>query len=110
MSEDDVKRSLIQYFPNLNDSMLLKWETDKSLEMRVIDGEKKYFRHADLNLFRLDKKAGRRRTELDGKPADKLSDYYSEYAGTLIKKVKKSGTNTVDEKRFSITFSVSLNP
>ena len=109
MSEDDVKRSLIRYFPNINDSMLLKWEADKSLEMRVIDGEKKYFRHADLNLFRLDKEAGRRRTELDGKVADKLYDYYSEYAGTVIEKVKKSGTTTVDEKRFSITFSVSLN-
>jgi hypothetical protein len=79
MSKDDIKRSLIRYFPNLNDSMLLEWE------------------------------AGRRRTELDGKPADKLYDYYSEYAGTVIEKVKKSGTNTIDEKRFSITFSVSLN-
>jgi transglutaminase-like putative cysteine protease len=110
MSEDDVKRSLIRYFPELSDSMLRGWEAYKSLEMRVIDGEKKYFRHADLNLFRLDKEAGRRRTERDGKATDKLSDYYNKYAGTVIEKVKKSGTTTVDDKRFSITFSVSLNP
>jgi hypothetical protein len=110
MSEAGIKQSLIKYFPNLNDSMLLRWEADKSLEMRVIDGEKKYFRHADLNLFRLDKEAGRRKTELDGKVSDKLYEYYSAYARTVIEKVKRSGTASADEQRFIITFSVSLKP
>lgn len=110
LSEDDIKKSLLRYFPDLNDGMLLKWENDKSLEMRVIDGEKKYFRHADLNLFRLDKEAGIKRTELDGKVADKLSGFYSEYAGTIIDKVKKSGMTIADEKRFRVAFSISLRP
>ncbi len=110
MSEDDVKRSLIKYFPELSDSMFRRWEADKSLEMRVIDGEKTYFRHADLNLFRLDKEAGRRRTELDGKATDKLSDYYSKYAGTVIDKVKKTNMVATDQKRFRISFSLEVYP
>jgi hypothetical protein len=110
MSEDDIKKSLIRYFPELNDSMLLKWEKDKSLEMRIIDGEKKYFRHADLNLFRLDKEAGSKRTERDGEVVNKLSDFYSEYSGTVIDKVKRSGMNIADEKRFRVAFSISLYP
>jgi transglutaminase-like putative cysteine protease len=108
MSEVEIKKRLIRYFPELTDSMLRKWEDDKSLEMRVIDGEKKYFRHADLNLFRLDKEAGNRRTELDGKRIDKLSDYYSKYAGTVIDKVKKSGTTLGDQKRFRVSFSIEV--
>jgi transglutaminase-like putative cysteine protease len=110
MTEEDVRKSLIRYFPELNDSMLRKWEVDKSLEMRIIDGEKKYFRHADLNLFRLDKEAGRRKTELDGKVSDKLSDYYSKYAGTIIDKVKKSKTTMADPKRFRINYSLEVPP
>jgi transglutaminase-like putative cysteine protease len=110
MSEDDIKKSLIRYFPDLNDIMLLKWEKDKSLEMRVIDGEKKYFSYADLNLFRLDKEAEVKRTERDGKVKDKLSDFYSEYAGTVIDKVKKTGMTIADEKRFRVVFSISLYP
>jgi transglutaminase-like putative cysteine protease len=110
MSEDDIEKSLIRYFPELNDSMLLRWETNKSLEMLVIDGEKKYFRHADLNLFRLDTEAGKRRTDLDGKIENKLSDYYSQYAGIVINKVKKSGMTIADEKRFKVLFSISLYP
>jgi len=110
MTEEDVRKSLTRYFPDLNDDMLLKWEKEKSLEMRVIDGEKRYFRHADLNLFRLDKEAGIIRTDLDGKIENKLSNYYSQYAGTVIEKVKKSGTTISDEKKFRVLFSVSLNP
>jgi hypothetical protein len=110
MSEDDIKKNLIRYFPELNDSMLLRWEANKSIEMRVIDNEKKYFRHADLNLFRLDTEAGIRRTELDGKIVNKLSDYYSKYAGTVIDKVKRSDMTMTDEKKFRVLFSVSLYP
>ncbi len=108
MTEEDVRKSLIRYFPELNDSMLRKWEADKSLEMRIIDGQKTYFRHADLNLFRLDKEAGIRRTELDGKASDKLSDYYSKYAGTVIDMVKKSKKTMADTKRFRVDYSLEV--
>jgi transglutaminase-like putative cysteine protease len=110
MTEEGVRNSLIRYFPELNDSMLRKWEADKSLEMRIIDGEKKYFKHADLNLFRLDKEAGRRRAELDGKASDKLSAYYSNYVGTIIDKVKKSGKTVTDPKRFRVKYSLDVPP
>ena len=40
-----------------SDSMLNSWEETKSLEFRVIDGEKRYFRNAAANLFRVDASA-----------------------------------------------------
>ena len=33
---------------------LNRWETSRALEYRIIDGEKRYFRHAAANLFRVD--------------------------------------------------------
>jgi transglutaminase-like putative cysteine protease len=108
MTEEDVRKSLIRYFPELDDSLLRKWEADRSLEMRIIDGEKQYFRHADLNLFRLDMEAGRRRAELDGKALNKLSDYYSKYAETTIDRIKKSRTTVTDPKKFRVDYSLEV--
>lgn len=39
------------------DSMLNAWEKSKALEFRIIDGEKRYFRNAAPNIFRVDASA-----------------------------------------------------
>lgn len=40
-----------------SDSLLDRWERSKTLEFRIIDGEKRYFRNAAPNLFRVDASA-----------------------------------------------------
>lgn len=40
-----------------SDSLLYNWEQSKTLEFRVIDGEKRYFRNAAPNLFRVNASA-----------------------------------------------------
>ncbi len=49
------------------DSMLNAWETSKALEFKIIDGEKRYFRNAAPNIFRIDASA----RELSKTPAPK---------------------------------------
>lgn len=44
-----------QFTPS--DSLLEAWERSKSLEFRIINGEKRYFRNAAPNLFRVDASA-----------------------------------------------------
>lgn len=39
------------------DSQLEKWEQEKALEFKIIDGEKRYFRNAAPNLFRVNAEA-----------------------------------------------------
>ncbi len=58
-TRSDVKEQLSYYFPNLTDEMIDKWEQDKSLEMKVINGEKRYFNNAVPNLFRINKECCR---------------------------------------------------
>jgi transglutaminase-like putative cysteine protease len=110
LTEDEIKEKLIIYFPNLSDSMLRKWENDKSLEMRVIDGERRYFRHAHHNLFRLDEEAGKRKTEINGESQDESPISRDKYAKTIIDQAKKTGNSTVDEKKFQVQYTITLKP
>lgn len=108
LTEDEIKEKLMKYFPQINDSMLRKWEGEKSLEMRIIDGEKKYFRHAHNNLFRLDREAKERKTEVDGESTNELNNYYSKYVKSIIDQVKSNGNSTVDEKKFQVQYTITL--
>lgn len=64
--KEDILPFISRYYPEVNDSMLINWEKDHSLEMMEIDGEKWYFRNAARNLFRINPEAKRRMIEKDG--------------------------------------------
>ncbi|KPK87907.1 MAG: hypothetical protein AMS27_01095 [Bacteroides sp. SM23_62_1] len=110
LSGDEIKDKLLPYFPQLNDSMLRKWENEKSLEMRIIDDERKYFRHAHYNLFRLNKEAKKRKIEVDGEGVNVLNNFYTGYVNSIIEQVKRSNKNTVDEKKFQVQYTIKLKP
>ena len=110
LSGDEIKDKLFPYFPQLNDSMLRKWENEKSLEMRIIDDERKYFRHAHSNLFRLDNEAKKRKIEVDGERINELNSYYSKYVKSIIDQVKSEGNATVDEKKYQVQYTITLKP
>ncbi len=110
LTEDEIKEKLTNYFPQLSDSMLRKWENDKSLEMRVIDGERRYFRHAHHNLFRLDEEAGKRKTETNSESENESLNYRDKYAKTIIDQVRKTGNSAVDKKRFQVQYTITLKP
>ena len=52
-SEQEIKAQLQNTFPDAADSEIASWEKSGKLEMRVIDGEKRYFKNAVPNLRRL---------------------------------------------------------
>lgn len=56
---DQTREELVEYlkgfYPELTDEDMARWEAEKSLECKVIDGEKWYFARAGRNLFRIDK-------------------------------------------------------
>ncbi|HSM47828.1 MAG TPA: hypothetical protein VK872_08450, partial [Draconibacterium sp.] len=43
-TEDEIKAEMASFFPGLTDEQLRKWEADKSLEMKIIDGQRRYFK------------------------------------------------------------------
>ena len=54
-TRQDVIDFIKEYIPDVSDDMIDRWEAEKSLEMMVIDGEKRYFKYAARNLFRINK-------------------------------------------------------
>lgn len=54
MTESQVKDYIRKYIPDVTDEQMRQWEASKALECMMLDGEKRYFRNAGPNLFRVD--------------------------------------------------------
>ncbi|HOH09287.1 MAG TPA: transglutaminase domain-containing protein, partial [bacterium] len=54
-NEAEVVEFIKIYIPDVDSARLAAWEAEKSLEMMRIDGEKRYFKYAARNLFRINK-------------------------------------------------------
>lgn len=97
-----------QYVPDVKEKDLLKWEQEKSLEYRIIDGEKKYFKWAGANLFRINKKlkAIKKAKDKPGPPPvyDRLEDVKE-----IIKQAKESGNKYVKPAYVRVTYTLTVN-
>ena len=54
-TEKDVEDYIREYIPNVTEGDIARWEEDKSLEYKIIDGHKRFFNNAARNLFRIDR-------------------------------------------------------
>ncbi|MDR0987834.1 MAG: transglutaminase domain-containing protein [Prevotellaceae bacterium] len=53
-TEEQVKAYIQRYIPDVTDAQMRQWEESGALECMVLDGQKRYFRNAAPNLFRVD--------------------------------------------------------
>ncbi len=83
-SEEQVRAQLSKYYPTLSDSLMSQWENSGHLEMRRIDGAKKYFKYAVSNLFRLDSVAAKVRQGQTGILVDPLDSIRMENTSEII--------------------------
>ena len=107
-TEEDVKKQLSKYFPVLDSLLFNKWETTQKLEMRMIDGEKRYFKNAVANLFRLDDEARKYKEKVDGSQVDSLDLFKLEHTRKIISETKVSG-ETVLPVRMKLTYSIDVD-
>ena len=69
-SEREIMDELSRYGLDSNNDKIREWENQLKLDMRVINGEKRYFRNAVSNLFRLDSVANTQRCLILGPSID----------------------------------------
>lgn len=105
-----VRQTLKPYYPDLPEGQLRKWEASGSLEMRVIEGEKRYFRNAVWNLFRVDEAAKKRREEIDGPRVDGLSQFLQGYLPEAVAAVKKGEGPLARPRQIRITYTLKVKP
>lgn len=109
LTEAEVKSRLINYYPNLDSIQFHQWETGLKLEMRLIDGEKRYFKNAIRNLFLLDDAAQKRKIEVDGFQADSLKIFCRQHTRKIISETKISGEPT-GPVRMNLSYSIVVEP
>ncbi|TNF41790.1 MAG: transglutaminase domain-containing protein, partial [Bacteroidetes bacterium] len=109
-TEDEIKAELALFFPGLKDEQLRKWEADKSLEMKIIDGQRRYFKRAVRNLFRINPEAKKVWEAEQGNEPDPLDLFCLEHTAKLVRK-SDNGINLLEiPARFKIDFTISLKP
>lgn len=107
---DDVVAALKKYYPKLTDEMIVNWEKDNSLEMKVIDGEKRYFNNAVPNLFRINKEAKKQKEKIEGNKLDDLDIFLENYIPKIVETAKETGQRLVSPVKMKIKYSLTVKP
>lgn len=103
-----IKETLVNYYPNLTDKMIADWEKSGKLEMLVIDGEKRYFRNAVWNLFRIDKAAAKVKESIDGPADTKLFDHVNEYFRNNLPANARPDTYSLNPSEIQLSYSLTV--
>jgi hypothetical protein len=106
--KEKVVEYIKKYYPDVDDVMLAKWEESKALEAMTIDGEKKYFRSAARNLFRIDKEARARKIEVDGDGVDELKSLLKKHLPEVIEQAKISPQHQSVPEKMKITYTLTV--
>ena len=105
-----VRETLKPYYPDLSAAQLREWESSGKLEMRIIEGEKRYFRNAVWNLFRVDEAAKKRKEAVDGPGDNSLDEYLQSYLPGAVESIKKAKGTIASPRQIRITYTLKVEP
>jgi transglutaminase-like putative cysteine protease len=104
-----IEEYIRRYYPDVDDEMLARWENSKALEYLIIDGKKWYYDRAASNLFRLDKEAKARKTEVD-KPAESEISILHTHLPGIINTLRKNAKTQAFPTKMRVKYEVTLQP
>jgi hypothetical protein len=108
-NENQVKNELSKWFPDISAEQLRLWESKNKLEMKLIDGERMYFKNAVANLFRLDAEARNIKENIDGNVVDSLDIFCVSHNSELVN-LANEGTDLLEKpQKYSISFTITLD-
>ncbi len=108
-TKEDILPGIKKYYPDVDEVMLKKWEKDKSLEMKIINGKKMYFHSAVANLFRINKSAKARKEEVEGKTESNLDSFLKKDLPEILKKSKTSGKELVNPVKIKLNYTLTVD-
>lgn len=106
--KDYVIEYIKKYYPDVNDELLAKWESEKSLESMVIDGQKKYFGRSAPNLFRIDREARGKKEEVDGLTTERTDEVLKTHIPEVVAQLKKNGKTQASPISMKVRYIVTL--
>lgn len=108
-SEAQVKEYIQRYIPEVTDQQMRQWEESKALEFMVIDGEKRYFRNAGPNLFRVDSTCYYIKAAKDGVQLSGSDVVNKEYLPKVMAAVKQEGKPIVVPQKMRVTYTLTVD-
>ncbi len=102
--ESEIKEQLIDAGLQPTDESMRHWEASRALETRLIDGERRYFKHAVSNLFRIDPEL---RAKASGGDRAKRSDRLNNCAEMIR---LSDGAGKLTHKRTNVFSCVATVP
>lgn len=109
-SIDDILPYIQNYFMSVNEDMIKKWEKEKTLEYKIIDGEKKYFNNAHYNLFRLDADAKNRKIKIDGPKEYPREEVLRKHLPKVVENSIATQKPVVEPVEMLITYTLTVKP
>ena len=109
-TREEIITALKKYYPELNDETLSNWEKDNSLEMKMIDGEKRYFNNAVPNLFRINKEAKAQKEKVDGVKIDPIETFLKDYIPKVYEATAKTMERIVLPVKMKIKYTLTVKP
>lgn len=102
---------LKQYYPDLTPAQMQQWESTNALENMIIDGQRKYFRNAGRNLFRIDKQARAVFDSINGGPEiDQLHLFLDGYNKKVIKAARDKKKPFVLPVTMTVKYTLTVKP
>ncbi len=111
LNGSEMREQLQASFPEASESDILAWEKTGKLEMRYIDGEKRYFSNAVANLRRLiafDQKKKEKDLVFEVEP-NSLTALRLEHSAQVIAACNEN-TNVVLPQNMNITYKLTVKP
>lgn len=111
-TREDIIPFIQQFIPEVSSNDLEQWENEKSLEVLEIDGEKKYFKYAPNNLFRINKLAKARKVAVERltkqQPLEPTGFTYEKHIAEILNEAKNSKKFYFLPKKFRITYTLTV--
>ncbi len=108
-SKVDMVKYIQQYIPDVTDEQLDAWEVSNTLEWCMIDGEKRYFRNAAPNLFRVDKTCRTIKNLKDGISLTNSQRAVIKNMPEVMKEASQQSSHLGAGKRMRVKFTVTVN-
>lgn len=109
-TEKEIRDYVRTYIPEVTDEQMRDWEARNVLEYKLIDGEKRYFRNAGPNLFRVDSACHAIKVAKEGAPLSESELVNQAHLPEVIEAVHQTHTAIVGSKRMRITYTLTVNP
>ncbi len=110
LDESQAKTQLRKQIPDLRDDEFAHWDAAGLIEHLDIDGQRRYFKRAPSNLFRVSAEARARRAPDVPLPPEGPYESLAPHHHEVIAAAKTSGATSLVPRRVEVTQSITVKP